>query len=153
MNMKIRFKLSILAVAAMSLLSCSSTRYVSLKPELDAAFQWLSYDEIVGLMGREPDSVLDLEGGGQALVYNAVSEDEYFRSTFGTDRRMMDASKMYLKLLMNENDVCYSVESNIIRREDRFDKEKTKNTVSNIIENILSIFANSLDRIGPRPSL
>ena len=94
----IRPRIYFLAVIAFFLLSCSSTKYVPLKPELDSVFQWLTYDEIVGLMRREPDSILGQENGGRALVYNAVSEDEYFKSTFGADRRLKGGSKMYLNV-------------------------------------------------------
>lgn len=139
-------RLIFLALVAIFLLSCSSTRYVSMKPELDSVFQWLTYDEIVGLMGREPDSILNQKNGCRTLVFNAVSEDEYFRITFGEDRRMVGASEMYLKLLMNEDDVCYSVESNIVRRIDQYDEEKTGNVVTSFIENILNIFVQSRSR-------
>lgn len=149
MNNMCRPRLYFLAVVALFLLSCSSTKYVSMKPELDTAFQWLTYDEIVGLMGREPDSVLNQENGYRSLIFNAVSEDEYFKSTFGADRRLKGGSKMYIKLLMNEDSVCYSVESNIVRRIDSFDKEKTGKTITSIIENILYMFTNPQDRYRP----
>ena len=140
MNQRNSIRLFVFCVAAICILSCRSTQYVSMKPELDSAFQWLTYDEIVGVMGREPDSIINRENGCRTLVFNAVSDDEYFRTTFGNGRRMKGASEMYLKLLMNEDGVCYSTESNIIRRIDRIDNKKTEKAATSIVENVLYMF-------------
>lgn len=134
-----RLPLLLCIVLAGILSACSTTKYVSLKPELESAFQWLDYDEIVKIMSRAPDEVLTNEKGGRTLVYNAIADGAFFKENFNK-RQFRNPSYMFMRLLLDKDDVCYAVQTNIQRRVVTYDRDRTEATIGETTGNILYMF-------------
>ena len=123
-----------LLLLAFCLAGCTASRYVSIRPEIEPEFLDLSYDEVVAVMERQPDSTMANEKG-RTLVYNA---QDYLEDRFESPH-MRSASDMYIRVLLDEFDVCYAVETNIIRKTTRYDKKRTKEGALSVLGSVLTM--------------
>lgn len=122
----------------LSLSACSTTRYVAVAPELETAFQWLSYDEIVSLMEREPDEIIDMGHNERKLVYKSIIDSAYLKNIFA-HKQFRKPSKIFVNILLNEDDVCYTIETNAERRIEEFNKNKTEEAIGKVVGNVIFI--------------
>ncbi len=127
-----------LVLLVLCLAGCTASRYVSIRPEIEPEFLNLSYDEVVAVMERQPDS-LAANARGRTLVYNAQN---YLEDRFSSPH-MRSASNMYIRVLLDEFDVCYAVETNIIRKTTRFDKTRTKEGALSVLNSVAAMMKNS----------
>ena len=111
--------------------ACTTTRYASVQPEIEPEFLFRRAEEVVAIMGREPDAI-EANLRGRTLVYHAAN---YLKDRFEGQR--IKGSDKYICLLMDENDACYSVRTNIRKKDVKLDKGKTLDAASNTLESIL----------------
>ena len=102
--------------------ACTSSRYVSIAPEMEMAFKGLHYNEIVSLLGRKPNSIILQDDGGQSLVYYNLGNNGYLNS-FDENGRVSGGKKKYLKLVLDKDNICYGVYTNLTRKIVKFDKD------------------------------
>ena len=126
------FSYCVALLMILSLSACSTTRYVAVAPELETAFRWLSYDEIVLLMEREPDEIIDMGQDGRKMVYRSIIDNAYLKNIFEHKQFRMP-SKLFVNILLNEDDVCYTIETNAERRIEEFDRNKTEEAIGKAV--------------------
>lgn len=103
--------LILLAVALLSVVSCSVPRYISVEPELQDEWVLRSHAEIVQSFGAPSREVSDGEDG-RILVY------EDFYTTYETDEFMGDYATTtqeycdFKEFYINADGICYDVRSN-----------------------------------------
>lgn len=103
--------LILLAVALLSVVSCSVPRYVSLEPDLQDEWILRSHAEIVRSFGAPNREVSD-GADGQILVY------EDFYTTHETDEFMGDYTttsqeyRNFKEFYLNADGICYDVRTN-----------------------------------------
>lgn len=139
LTMNNRLSLFVGLVLAMTLSACSTTKYISLRPELESTFQYLEYDEIVKMMSREPDEILTNEKGGKTLVYNAIADGAFFKDNYNK-KQFRSPSKMFLRILLDKDDVCYTVQTNIQRKVVTYNRDQTEAAIGQTAGNILYMF-------------
>lgn len=116
--------LAALATAMLGLCSCSSTRYVSAQPEIEAAWTGKTYAEIVqanGAPGRETSDGAD----GVILVYEnvrsfadtyAYNYGPYYGWGRGTNLNTEIRNQTdYIHFFIGADNVCYKVKTNLLK--------------------------------------
>ncbi len=131
------FKTLLLLPVILLLAACTATKYVSIRPEIEPEFMNLSYEEIVAVMGRQPDAVETDANGGRILVYNA--KGDYLKERYEGMARFKQSS-MFIRIQLDEEGICFGVQTNIVRKSTRYDKDRAHRNAYKTLENILYIF-------------
>lgn len=116
---------SICLILACSILltSCHTIQYVSLQDEYNAQLNGKKYAEIVELLGP-PDRTTPDGKGGEILVYELKSQEGYSGGKYSNSIHLTEKKKQ-TNVYLDENKVCYKVNTDDVKPVEVFSKGKT----------------------------
>lgn len=135
--------------------SCYVTNRVPLQDDYNQAYKGQSSNEIITQFGA-PDRQTDDGAGGRILIYEkteftsvATAENvNYYTGTYTPGSRTT-ANTTYLQFYINQDNICYSVKTNLIKTERYLDKKATRTstiigTLAIMIPIVLWAFASEM---------
>ena len=120
-NTKSFKSICLLLSCAILLMSCYSTKYVSLQDDYKAKCNGKSHAEIIELLGP-PDRTTSDGKGGEILIYELKRQQGGYSDSGSVN---LTESKKQTCIYVDENKVCYNVTTDDIREEMYFDKPRT----------------------------
>ena len=110
----------LLLASSILLISCHTTQYVSLRDDYNAQIVGKSHADVVSLLGPPSRTASD-GNGGEILIYEVKSQQG---NVGGGSINLME-NKQQTSVYLNEDKVCYKVETDDVKPVKVFSKGRT----------------------------
>ena len=126
-NTKLFKSIGLMLICSVIIVSCKSTKEVSLQDDYNKKLKGKSYTEIIEMLGA-PDKTVSDGNGGEILIYEAESK----KNTTPTSLNISEHIKQTC-IYIGENKTCYKVKTDDTKKEKTYSPGKTAGLVLPLI--------------------